>query len=175
MNNGTLLVIIIVLLLQLRTKKIRLFSLWIMPVLILIYTVLSILKIANIMPGDILLFVAALTTGAVLGIIRGNMTNLKVDENTNQIISKASNMSVLLWLCFIAVKYSVEWIFRSSGTRNVMLITNAFLCLALGMIFSRRFVMQTKYLLLKSKRTIWWRCKEGLWEISRKSEGNYIW
>ena len=127
-----------------RPRKLRVEQLWIMPVFIL--TMTTLMFAYQPMPSllGIVLNVAALVGGAVLGWCRGRLTHITVDPETHALTSKASAVGMLLILGIFAVRYGL----RSFGAQtagvlhvSVLEITDALVLLAVGIVCAQRLEM----------------------------------
>lgn len=122
-----------------KARPLTLERLWIVPTL---YAVLvgALLVQAPPSPGGWGLCVAALAVGAGLGWQRGKLMHLSVDPATHQLNQKAS------WggLLFIVVLIAVRMIGKAEGSAlhlNVLLLTQAFGVMALGLFSAMRVEM----------------------------------
>ncbi|WP_294258559.1 CcdC protein domain-containing protein [uncultured Sphingomonas sp.] len=122
-----------------KARPLTLERLWIVPTL---YAVLVAALLLQAPPslGGWALCAAALAIGAGLGWQRGKLMHLSVDPATHQLNQKAS----LGGLLFIVVLIAVRFIGKAEGSAlhlNVMLLTQAFGVMALGLFSAMRVEM----------------------------------
>jgi len=139
----TALVVGLILALRLRrmakARPLTLERLWIVPAL---YALLVASLFLRTQPslGGWAICAAALVVGAGLGWQRGKMMQLSVDPETHQLNQKASIGGLL----FIVVLIAVKMIGQAEGSAlhlNVMLLTQAFGSMALGLFSAMRVEM----------------------------------
>ncbi|WP_333571112.1 DUF1453 domain-containing protein [Sphingomonas sp.] len=122
-----------------KSRPLTLERLWIIPAL---YALLVASLFLRTQPslGGWALCAAALVVGAGLGWQRGKLMHLSVDPETHQLNQKASIGGLL----FIVVLIAVKMIGQAEGSAlhlNVMLLTQAFGTMALGLFSAMRVEM----------------------------------
>ncbi len=122
-----------------KARPLTLERLWVVPAL---YAVLvgALLLQAPPSLGGWALCAAALVVGAGLGWQRGKLMNLSVDPATHQLNQKASVGGLL----FIVVLIAIKLVGQAEGSAlhlNVMLLTQAFAVMALGLFSAMRVEM----------------------------------
>jgi hypothetical protein len=136
-----LVAVALVVLRNLRERKLRIERLWIAPLAIFALTALVLAEQAP--PGAALmtLDVAALAIGAFAGWWRGRFTRITVDPATHELTSKTSPVGMLLILALFAVRYAL----RSYGSEtagalhvSVAAVTDALMLLAVGLVCAQR-------------------------------------
>lgn len=139
----TALVIGLILALRLRrmskARPLTLERLWIVPSLYALLVASLFVQSEPSLSGW-LLCVAALAVGAGLGWQRGRMMHLSVDPETHQLNQKASIGGLL----FIVVLVAIKMVGQAEGAAlhlDVMLLTQAFGALALGLFSAMRVEM----------------------------------
>lgn len=130
-------VIFLILLLQLRERRVRWWSLMIMPVFMLMVTwaVVSTELTSGIV--NLLLITFGLAIGIVLGLIIGSRMEVKIDEQGRMVL-KGSTVAVLLWAVIIVLKIYGKNFISGFGLIDVGVLTSVFLAMTLGAMISRR-------------------------------------
>ncbi|MGN6155010.1 MAG: CcdC protein domain-containing protein [Sphingomicrobium sp.] len=141
----------VIVLLRLRSmrgeRKLNLKSLWVVPV---IYLAL-IAFMFTALPPSILgweLILAGLMLGLLVGWYRGRMIAIRRDPETGELRQKASPLAMLLLVAIIVLKLGARQVFgeaaASSATSPAMLMTDAFIGFALGLLSATRIEMYTR-------------------------------
>lgn len=92
------------------------------------------------------LFVAMLGIGLVLGIIRGKALTFRLDSETGHVLRKGNLLSTVILLVILGAKIVIKQsMFSGSTPYTLMIVTNAFLCITLGTVISRRYYIWKKY------------------------------
>lgn len=148
------LVVIIILLLQLRTRRVRLFGLVIMPLFMLLFT-LPLVAI-GLSPGllGIIFIGLGFIIGAGIGLAVGSMMEVKVDEKDGSMVLKGSMLAVLLWAAIIGLKIYGKDLLNGIGIIDMGLVTSMFLMMAVGSMITRRGFLYWRYLQMKKTRTV---------------------
>jgi len=103
-----LVMIALVILRNSRARRLRIESLWVMPVLILALVGLSLSQQGMPTPLMLGVDIAAIAAGAGLGWWRGRFTHITVDPATHQLTSRASPIGMLLILGIFALRTGVR-------------------------------------------------------------------
>jgi membrane protein CcdC involved in cytochrome C biogenesis len=146
MNQMVFFIILIIIILQLRERKVKSWGLIIVPVFM---SLITILVVYNVLFSSILnffLITAGFILGLVIGIVIGSFMRVKIDEKDGSLVLKGSIVAVILWIAIIALKiYGQDFL---AGTRliDLTVLTSIFLMMALGAIISRRIFIYRKYL-----------------------------
>jgi membrane protein CcdC involved in cytochrome C biogenesis len=150
-NIGSIvfLVVILVLLLQLRTRRVRLLGLVLMPIFMLLLTIPFIIVELFSGPLGVVLLVVGFTVGAGIGVAIGSMMEVKIDEKDGSMVLKGSLLAVLLWAAIIGLKIYGKDLLGGIGLIDAGLITSTFLMLTVGMMISRRAFVYWRYLQMK--------------------------
>lgn len=136
--------IALILLLQLRERRVRWWSLMIMPVIMLMLTGGIVFTELTSGVGNLLLIAAGLAIGLVLGVIVASRMEVKIDDQGRMII-KGSTVAVLIWAVIILLKlYGKNWLV-GLGLIDVDILTSAFLAMTLGAMISRRAFLYWQY------------------------------
>jgi membrane protein CcdC involved in cytochrome C biogenesis len=134
----------LILLLQLRERRVRWWSLMIMPVIMLMLTGGIVFTELTSGVGNLLLIAAGLAVGFVLGIIVASRMEVKIDDQGRMVI-KGSTVAVLIWAAIILLKlYGKNWLV-GLGLIDVDILTSAFLAMTLGAMISRRAFLYWQY------------------------------
>jgi hypothetical protein len=143
------LVVILVLLLQLRTRRIRPPVLVIMPVLMLLLTVPFVVSELFTGPLGIALLTLGFIVGAGIGVAIGSMMEIKIDEKDGRILLKGSLLAVALWAAIIGLKIYGKSLLGSIGLVDINMLTSVFLMVTIGSMIARRAFVYWRYLQMK--------------------------
>ncbi len=139
-----LIAIAIMVLRGVRTRRLRIERMWIMPTLILSAVVLSLSTQAPPRPAVLIAEMFALGMGAGMGWWRGRTTQIIVDPQTHDLTSRASPIGMAL----IAGVFLVRFAFRDyamghAGALHVtpLEVTDIFLLFAAGLVCAQRVEM----------------------------------
>ena len=134
-------VIALVILRSARARRLRIESLWVMPVVILAVVGLSFSQQGMPTPLMLGIDVAALAIGATLGWWRARFTRITVDPATHELTSRASPIGMLVILAVFALRYAV----RMYGAQNASAlgvsanaIADAALVISVGLVCAQR-------------------------------------
>ncbi|MDQ7237312.1 DUF1453 domain-containing protein, partial [Bacillus pacificus] len=84
--------------------------------------------------------------GLVLGVIRGKALTFRIDSETGHVLRKGNWLSTIILLIILGAKIVIKQSMFSGSTHNtLMVVTNAFLCVTLGTVISRRYYIWKKY------------------------------
>lgn len=151
-NQGFLIIILIIIILQLRQRKVKLWTLFIMPIFISIVTIpLLSGEITSVF--NVLIIIIALLFGLIMGLLIGKFYEVKIDENGAMLL-KGSYIAVFLWIAIILLKLYGESAISGTGWIELSLITSAALVMTLGAMVSRRIFIYWKYLNFKKNKTV---------------------
>ncbi|PEI73983.1 DUF1453 domain-containing protein [Bacillus wiedmannii] len=141
-----LLVILIIVLMQSKERKVKVNRIWLVPILLCFVTIQSIIHMGQLTILQLLLFVAMLGIGLVLGVIRGKALTFRIDSETGHVLRKGNWLSAMILLIILGAKIVIKQSMFSGSTHyTLMVVTNAFLCITLGTIISRRYYIWKKY------------------------------
>ncbi|AIY75613.1 DUF1453 domain-containing protein [Bacillus anthracis] len=141
-----LLVILIIVLMQSKERKVKVNRIWLVPALLGFVTIQSIIHMGQLSILQLLLFVAMLGIGLVLGIIRGKALTFRMDSETGHVLRKGNWLNTMILLIILGAKIVIKQsIFSGSTHYTLMVVTNAFLCITLGTVISRRYYIWKKY------------------------------
>ncbi|HFK1449783.1 TPA: DUF1453 domain-containing protein [Bacillus pacificus] len=141
-----LLIILIIVLMQSKERKVKVNRIWLVPALLGFVTIQSIIHMGQLSILQLLLFVAMLGIGLVLGIIRGKALTFRMDSETGHVLRKGNWLNTMILLIILGAKIVIKQsIFSGSTHYTLMVVTNAFLCITLGTVISRRYYIWKKY------------------------------
>lgn len=143
-NPGFLIFILLILLLQLRQRKVRIWSLLIMPLLIAFITIPLVLNELT-SPFNVAIILIAILIGVLVGIFIGKFYEVKIDEKGKMVL-KGSFIAVFAWIAIILLKVYGENVISGTGWIEISLLTSAALIMTLGAMISRRIIIYKKYL-----------------------------
>lgn len=148
-GNVYFIVILFILLLQLRTRRVKLFGLVVMPVLMLLLTLPLVAMELNSGLVGLALLGVGLLIGVGIGIAIGSMMEVKVDEKDGTMLLKGSILAVLVWAVIIGVKIYGKGLLGSFGLLDWNMLTSIFLMLSVGTMIARRAFVYWRYLQMK--------------------------
>ena len=141
-----LLVMLIIVLMQSKERKVKVNRIWLVPALLCFVTIQSIIHMGQLTILQLLLFVAMFGIGLVLGVIRGKALTFRIDNETGHVLRKGNWLSTMILLVILGAKILIKQSMFSGSTHyTLMLVTNAFLCITLGTVISRRYYIWKKY------------------------------
>jgi membrane protein CcdC involved in cytochrome C biogenesis len=143
------LIAIILVLLQLRTRKVRLWVIW-LPLLFLLPITAATIAADYSGPGTLLLSVAGFAVGCALGLVIGSRMEVKTDD-TGRIVLKGSLVAVTIWIVVLGLKIFGRGIVGDMGIISLDDLSAMLLALTLGTITARRVYVTLKYLQLKKQ------------------------
>jgi membrane protein CcdC involved in cytochrome C biogenesis len=143
---------IILILLQLRTRRVRLWTLWIPPAIILV-PITAITLAADYNGLNTLLFsVAGFIIGCLVGVVIGSRMKVTADEQ-GRILQKSSLVAVTVWILALGLRQYGKNILGDWGIISLNDLSAMALAIALGSIVARRAYLTIKYLELKKQVT----------------------
>ena len=130
-----LLVMLIIVLMQSKERKVKVNRIWLVPALLCFVTIQSIIHMGQLNILQVLLFVAMFGIGLVLGVIRGKALTFRIDNETGHVLRKGNWLSTMILLVILGAKILIKQSMFSGSTHyTLMLVTNAFLCITLGIL-----------------------------------------
>ncbi|HDX9628725.1 TPA: DUF1453 family protein [Bacillus cereus] len=140
------LVILIIVLMQSKERKVKVNRIWLVPALLCFVTGQSLIHMGQITLLQGLLLVIMLGIGLCLGIIRGKALEFRLDSETGHVLRRGNWLSTLILLVVLVAKIVIKQsMFSGSTHQTLMFVTNAFLCITLGTVISRRYYIWKKY------------------------------
>jgi membrane protein CcdC involved in cytochrome C biogenesis len=147
-----LLMAAIIILLQLRTRRVRLWTLWIPPAIILLPITAVTIAADYGGPGTLLLSLAGFIVGCPIGAFIGSRMKVTADDQ-GQILLKGSLVAVTIWILVLGLRLFGKSIVGDLGIISLNDLSAMALAMALGSIIARRAYVTVKYLELKKKTT----------------------
>jgi hypothetical protein len=124
-----------------RARRLRIETIWVMPVVILALVGLSFTAQGMPTPLMLGLDIAALVIGAALGWWRARFTHISVDPATHQLTSRASPIGMLVILAIFALRYAVR-LYAPQGASALgvpaIAIADALLIITVGLVCAQR-------------------------------------
>jgi len=136
-----LIVVALVVLRNLRARRLRVETLWIGPVMILALVGLALSQEGVPSPAMLALDLAALAVGALLGWWRARFTKITVDPQTHQLTSQASPVGMLVILGIFALRYGLRYYAMQNANAlplPVNGIADAALVISVGLVCAQR-------------------------------------
>lgn len=136
-----LVAIALVILRNSRARRLRIETLWIMPVVILLLVGLSFSQQGLPSPLMLAVDIAALAIGALLGWWRARFTHISVDPATHQLTSRASPIGMLVILAIFALRYLVRAYAGQSASSlglPAIAVADALLIITVGLVCAQR-------------------------------------
>jgi Protein of unknown function (DUF1453) len=136
-----LVAIALVILRNARARRLRIETLWIMPVVILVLVGLSFSQQGMPSPLMLIIDIAALVIGAMFGWWRARFTHIAVDPATHQLTSRASPLGMLVILAVFALRYAVRiYATENAGSMGVSAVgvADALLIISVGLVCAQR-------------------------------------
>jgi hypothetical protein len=121
---------VIIILMQLRTRRVRLWSICIMPVILILVTA-PIIAMEYSGLSTLLFSAAGLAIGCVLGAVIGSHMKMMTDEN-GRILLKGSMIAILIWIAVLGVKVFGKGLIGDMGIISLDDLTAALLAMTLG-------------------------------------------
>lgn len=146
-NAAFVILIIFIVLLQLRERKLKPWSLFILPLILTLLTI-QVISLEISSAFDFIILIIGFIVGTILGLIIGRFMDVK---NNDKIILKGSRVAVAIWILIILLKIYGENVLNNTGIIKVDLVLALFLMITLGTVVSRRIIIYWKY--LKHKKT----------------------
>lgn len=139
-----LFIVLLIVILQMRQRRVKMWTLMIMPVLMLLITVPMVYVELN-SAFNMAIIGLAFIVGSGIGTLIGHLMEVKVDEKDGTMILKGSILVVALWAAIIVIKLYGKGLLGETGFISLDLLTSAFLTITLGTVIARRAVIYWKY------------------------------
>ncbi len=143
-NQSFLIVIIIVVLLQLRERKVNKFSLMILPLFMILVTATLVQNVIFTSLINFIVISLGFIIGLLIGMVVGSFMEVKVDKDGSMVL-KGSLIAVGLWISVILIKMYGQGVLDSTGYFNIGVLSSAILIMTLGAMISRRILVYMKY------------------------------
>lgn len=141
--------ICLILLLQLRERKVRLWSMIAMPVLMLVITAGVISLELSAGPLSWVVLIAGFVIGAAIGLFIASRMHLKIDADGTMLM-RGSLLAVGAWAAILILKVYGKDLMAGTGLVDMNLLTSALLAMTLGMMICRRGYVYYRFIQLKS-------------------------
>ncbi|MFD0694462.1 hypothetical protein ACFQZT_10195 [Paenibacillus sp. GCM10027628] len=128
-----LLVAIIVALVQLRERRVRGWTIWIIPVLLTVATIQDVMVIWYDYVLTPIILILGLGAGLFLGAVRGKMTHIRKNPETGKWTMQSSWAAYLMWIAVFGAGIAT----KSMGN-DIHLIRGFLLMASLGAVVMRR-------------------------------------
>lgn len=146
------LIAVILILLQLRTRRVRLWTIWIPPAIILLpITALTIAADYNGF-NTVLYSLLGFAIGCPIGVVIGSRMQVTADDQ-GRILLKGSLVAVTIWILVLGLRLYGKSIVGDWGIISLNDLSAMALAIALGSIVARRAYLTIKYLELKKQVT----------------------
>lgn len=142
-----LIIIMLIVLLQLRERKMNLRKLIIMPVILAFFTLPAVYVEMYSIFNAAIIFIGLLV-GILMGYLIAKFMEVKIDENGSMIL-KGSLIAVLMWAVIIVVKIYGRDVIGGMKLIDLNLLTSMFLIMTVGAMISRRIFIYWKYMNFK--------------------------
>ena len=143
-----LVVILIILLLQLRERRVRLWSLILMPAVMLLVTAGVVSLELNAGPVAWLVMLAGFVVGAAVGLFIASRMHLKIDAD-GSLVMRGSLLAVGVWAVILLVKVYGKDLMAGTGLVDMNLLTSALLAMTLGTMIVRRGYVYYRFMQMK--------------------------
>ncbi len=149
MGAGIFFVIaVLIILLQLRERRVRMWTILLVPVILLLVTSIAIVPELGKGPLNLLIIAVGFAVGAAIGLFIGSRMKVRLDEKGRMVL-KGSVIAVLVWIAVIGLKLFGKGLIGSLGIIDFDVLTSAVLAMTLGTIVFRRFYVLWKFLQMK--------------------------
>ena len=152
-----LVVIALVILRNLRARRLRIETLWIGPVMIIAIVTLALSQEGRPSTLGLAVDAAAIAAGAVVGWWRARFIQITIDPASHELTSRASPVGVLVILAIFAVRFGLRY-YLSQNTSSIGLPFNvnadATLVLSVGLVCAQRLEIfaRARGMLMEARR-----------------------
>ena len=150
-NEVFLFVALILVLLQLRTRRVRWWTMVIAPALMLLVTLGVVSTELNSGIINLLTISAGFAIGIGAGAVIASRMKVRIAPDGVMIL-QGSLLMVVLWMAIIALKLYGKSLIGGLGLVDFDVLTSALLAMTLGTMIGRRIFVYMKYLRLKEKQ-----------------------
>ncbi len=129
---------------NMRGRRLRLETLWVLPAILIAICVVSLVQTPQPGMGLLVAMAAALPLGAVLGWLRGRLMRLSVDPETHIVTAQASPLAIIFILALVAFRFGGRVLLAESAPSlhlSVLQISDLFLIFAVGIVAAQRVEM----------------------------------
>ncbi|HEX3889023.1 MAG TPA: hypothetical protein VHW05_16135 [Phenylobacterium sp.] len=136
-----LVVIALVILRNMRARRLRIESLWLAPTLIIVAVALQFSQEGTPTPLALGVDIGAFVVGALLGWWRARFTHITIDPATHQLTSRASPIGMLVVLALFALRYVLRvYAVQNAGSIGlpVNVVADGALVISVGLVCAQR-------------------------------------
>lgn len=151
-GNITFVIIILLLIKTIRGKssRVKLETIWIMPLLIIVSTAEDIFRTSNVTIVDGFIFLLFTGIGLIFGILRSKFLRFENDEQTGKVVYYNSIISLGIMIVIMLVKFYIRRnVTDLIGGINPLIISDALLCMTCSTIVTRKVYIVMKYTSIK--------------------------
>lgn len=141
-------VVLLILLLQLRERRVRMWSLVIMPIFLVAVT--GAVLVTELATGPVawLAILLGFAAGAAIGLLVASHMHVKVGPD-GSLVMKGSVVAVAIWGAILLVKVYGKDLLAGTGLVDMNLVASALLAMTLGMMIFRRGYVYYRYTQMK--------------------------
>lgn len=149
MGAGVFFVIaILIILLQLRERRVRIWTIWIVPALLLLVTAAVTVPELGRGPVNLLIIAVGFAIGCAVGLFIGSRMEVRLDDK-GRIVLKGSVIAVLVWIAVLGLKLFGKGAIGSLGIIDFDVLASAVLAMTLSTMVFRRVYVLWKYLQIR--------------------------
>ena len=132
---------------NMRPQKLSLGRIWIVPVVLIIVTLLSIWGSSQVAPAPIwmtaLALIVGLAAGIPIGLARGQHSRVRLSDQPGLVIVDPSIAVLLIWLGAFAIKFGLRAFLPHAGPLSSA-ASDGFIMLAVASVITSRWVVFNK-------------------------------
>jgi hypothetical protein len=154
---GGLLLVGVLLLLQMRQRRVSVRMLWLVPAILILLTAFTLVRSTPSDLGAWGWIVLGLVLGLVVGLVRGTQFDVqRVDAQTGKMLVQNTQLGVLIWLVVFAARVAVRQVVGRSDPdpSTAGLVTSALLAFGVGMVVANALSTYRAY--QSAKRSVAW-------------------
>lgn len=148
-----LLFILLILLLQLRERKVRLWSMILVPALMLVVSAGVISFELSASPVAWLAVLGGFVMGATIGTLIASRMHLKIADD-GSLVMRGSVLAICIWAVVIIVKVYGKDVLVGTGLVDLNLLTSALIAMTLGTMIFRRGYVYYRFTQLKKQQNL---------------------
>jgi hypothetical protein len=141
-----------------RRQPLNVARLWLAPLILIVIAVSTIVAHP---PGTLGLAAcaAALAVGGTIGWQRGKLTRIERDPTTGALFQQASPGAMILLIAIIAIRFAARYYLQGQAVpgkfdQHTLIVTDALLCFAVGLIAMTRIEMGLRARALLAERPV---------------------
>ena len=146
-----LVIIALILVLQLRERKVRPLSMILVPALLLLVTAPLLMPELTAGPVTWLVMAIGFASGAAAGLIIASRMQLKIDAD-GTLRMRGSVLALGIWAVILLVKIYGKDLMAGTDMIDMSLLTSAFLAMTLGMLICRRGYVFYRFMQLQKQK-----------------------